>query len=413
MINGAHGKTRYDQNLFELKMGDVYASMSLRPGDGIDTFKCNCGYKGAGFCKHFIFLFSAASGVVADLENAPPEKVHISTLERKAARSKFVTPELKTLFKNFKKDFSRLWRVYIGSSNQRDAMQNLNNLYDARNKVMDACLDAAYKARTEKSLFASFEILLYGLFNFCKIMGYDNKEMLVGVTHHFAGQLNAVCRKAKAAEKRQMWDYLAKSLRVADADKLPENPILEIIIEFLTKNYTTDRYYNANLDLFDELIDYALENDDEYHLGIWAVEYLWLLEESDISGDDFYGECRRWWYIPQVRLNYLEHCMAAKDYLAAYTIATECLSDANENDDEEILTLHRILLGSSYKLGKYEKAIDEAKFLADNFPETIVFDLQHYLSADKTRWPKIKTEFRPILARAKRNLAKSKLRIKL
>ena len=397
MTNGATSHTRFDQDLFELKIGDVRASMSLRPGDGIETFKCNCGYRGKGLCKHFIFLFHAASSTVSQLAEQTAKRSSVSTLEYKAARSKAITPELKTIFKNFQKDFKKLWQTYLESKDKREAYKNLSNLYQSRNKAIDACFNIAKNARTKDSIFNSFEIILYGLFQMCKIMGYDNKEMLNPIEYHFYRQLEILYRKAKTPEKQKMWDYIAKSLRQPDTDKLPENPVRKVVLDFLLENYDTDRYYNDNLDLLDELIDNALEDDNKFLAEECALEYLWHLGDSDIPEDDLFQEYQEWWDVPAIRLNYLEHCMKTHSYLTAYTIATESLADSAIFDEDEIISLHRILLGASFKTGKYDKTIEEAKILAKLDPQTLLFEVNHFLAPDKARWNRVKAKLTPIL----------------
>ena len=397
IVNDVTSYTRFNQDLFELKMGDIRASMSLKPGDGIETFKCNCNYHGKGLCKHFIFLFHAASNTILQLAEQTTKKSPSSTLEYKVTRSKAITPELKTIFKTFQKDFKKLWQIYLESKDKRKAYKNLSNLYQSRNEAINACFIIAKNARIKDSIFNSFEIIIYGLFQMCKIMGYDNEKMLDPIKYLFYRQLKILFNKAKAPEKQKMWDYIAKSLRQSNTDKLPRNPAREIILDFLLENYDTDRYYNANLDLLDELIDYATMDGNECLAEELAVEYLWHLSDSDISEDDLFQAYHEWWHVSAIRLNYLEHCMATHNYLTALTIATESLSDSTIFNEEETVSLHRILLGASFKTSKYNKTIEEAKILADLDPETLLFEINHFLAPDKARWNKIKTKITPII----------------
>ena len=242
MVNGASSHTIINQDLFELQMGNVRASMSLKPGDGIETFKCNCSYHGKGLCKHFIFLFHATSSTILQLGQQATRKTSISTLEYKVTRSKAITPELKALFKSFKKDFGKLWQAYLGCKTEKEAYTNEINLFRTRNKTIKTCFEIARDARTKESIFDSFEIIIYSLFQFCKIIGYDNNKMLAPINYEFLRQLEILYHKAKAPEKQKMWNYIAKSLRQSNTNKLPENPVREIIVNFLLENYDSNKY---------------------------------------------------------------------------------------------------------------------------------------------------------------------------
>lgn len=394
---GITSHVRISQNLFELKISDVHATMSLKPGDGIDSFRCNCGYSGKGPCKHFLFLFYAASDAVAKLEQQSAARAPISTLECKVARSKSITPELKAVFKKFKKQYNNSRQVYLESKNKREANRNLMDLYQVRNEAMKECFNIAYEGRTKESYFGSFEIIIYTLFNFCKIIGYDDEDMLMAVEHHVGNQLGVLYRKSKAAEKRKMWEYIAKSLSQPNTDKIPENPARKIIMEFLLENYDGDKYYNDNLSLLEDLIENALVDDNNNLAEDWALEYLWLLGDSDIPEDELFQKYHVWWDVPAIRLNYLEHCMETYNYLTAYTIAVESLAEPSFSDEDEAASLHRILLGASFKTNKFEKAVEEAKILAKTDPETLLWESRQFLMPDKKRWNKMKDKLVPIL----------------
>ena len=410
MKSGANGSFRYDYDKFELRVGEVHATISLHLDEGIETFKCDCGYEGKGFCKHFIYLFTAAREAIYRLDDERMGRSYpaISTLESKIRHSKYVSLELRTSFKEFEKQYISLYKAWARQINapkpsKRAVRQAENAIYDVRNDFLTYCLGLARNTMTQNGPQAALEVSLYCVFNFCGIVGYDDKERLFAVMSHFSGAFKAFYRKSKAVEKEQIWLYISRALDVKNTDKLPEMPILEMLAEFLFENYKTKKDMTRNLIFLDDVIHNALVDDNEVVLEFWVVEKMWLLQDTDISSEDYYSECRNWWNFVPVRLNYLEYCMANHEYHAARTIATECLTAPDQYDEDEIISLHRILLGASFKLDRYDQVVKEAEYLVKNSPDILFFDLQYYMKADRTRWPKISARVNPLIKKSKRN----------
>ena len=404
--NGAHASMRCNKNIFEIRIGEVHASMSIGMSGGPETFKCNCGYKGKGFCKHFVYLFSALSEMVGKMDSESIARQPKPTLKTKIARSGIVPPEIKKIFQNFQKDFDRLWKEYLHCASKKETERVFSDIYITRNKAMKEAFCIIDDMADKKDFVAAVKLTIYCLFRFYEIVGYDNSDVLLAIEYHFPNKMSTLVRKAKAAEKREIWDFVTKALKVKDTAKVPQSSILKIINNFLIENFSTKMYEKEKLNLFDELVNIALADDNEYLARDWVVEYLWVLaDDLDIAEDDLYHEHCKWWNIPAVRLNYLEHCMHVGNFFAAYTISRDCLRERDFFDDDEIYDIHRIVLGASYKLNKFDETLTEAKILAKESPESLLFcGLREFLEADFDKWPKIRTRLQPIFKLAYNNI---------
>ena len=336
---------------------DEYEVEIITKNGQIAEMYCSCPYAADGKnCKHMAaVLYEWSTYYVSESEENTIESALFGPAydandnkRRMAAIEVLIDNADKKDMKNFLltalKDDEKLIRLFYNTVNNQIPKGNIGiyvrqvdnivdsygefidykKAYDFVYELEDIIDTAVYKMINNDNCLSAFELTNYIFEILIKVEIDDSSGEIDYLAHKISKVWSDITVQASCNEKRIMFDWFVGCLDNTDMELLEEY-IENIIIE----EFKEKEYLQPKLELYEDKIEQSklieYQSSRNYSMGKWAVIYLNLLKETDISVEQLKNECKKYWDSSEVRRYYIEICIENKDYENALKVLDESL----------------------------------------------------------------------------------------
>ena len=358
-INNAVGDIEYEDSIITATViGTEKYKVEITVNDEqITEMYCSCPYAADGKnCKHMAAVLyewsakyenetqeytieSALFGPVYDVRDNSNRMSAIEILIDNADEE-----DIKTFIMAALKDDEKLTRLFYNIVNKQITSSNIgiyirqvdnivdsygeyidyNKAYDFVSELEDILDTAAYRLIENDNCMEAFELTNYVFEMLGKIEIDDSNGEIVYLADKISNIWSDILARVSADEKRNIFEWFIACLDNTDMELLEEYVENIIVEEFKEKEYL-----QSKLKLYEDMIEQskliAYQSSRNYSIGKWAVIYLDLLKETDISVAQLKNECKKYWDSYEVRQYYVDICIDNKDYENALRVLDESL----------------------------------------------------------------------------------------